>query len=392
MRIQAGTVPRTSGRTSSFSIQDQVGEPCVAEGRPGVGTMGPTREGDLDDATGPGHAPHDQDHDHDHDHRDAPDDDAHEAGDQQNDARDHLHPHPPGEGDLSGRPRLGFIGAGRVGTALAVALSRAGWPVVAVASRDPARRERFTRLVPGSRSFSEPPAILDDVHVAFVTVPDDAVVEVAARLRLYGGQSVVHTSGLLTRTALEPALAAGAMAGSFHPLVAFADLDRAVAALPGSTVAIEADEPLLGLLGEMATSIGAQPVRIAADGKAAYHAAAMLAAGGFVGLLHAIAEVARGAGLDEAGALAIYAPLVRQSLENAESLGIDAALTGPVVRGDLGTVRAHLDALGRLAPDALPLYRAVAEREILIAEARGELFAEAAAAVRELLAGASQGG
>jgi len=288
-------------------------------------------------------------------------------------------PHP------SGHPRIGVIGAGRVGTALGVALSRAGWPVVAVASRDPGRRARFTRLVANARSFSEAPAVLDEVDVALLTVPDDAVTEVATALRPYGGQALVHTSGLLPASVLAPGLAAGALAGAFHPLVAFADLERAVTALVGATVAVDAEPPLLGVLGEMAEAVGAQPVRIGGGGRAAYHAAAMLAAGGFIALLDAIAQVGRGAGLDEAGALAIYAPLIRQSLENAESLGIAAALTGPMVRGDEQTIRAHLEALRRLAPGSLDLYRAAAAREIDIAAARGALDSAAADRLRAIL-------
>jgi len=174
-------------------------------------------------------------------------------------------------------------------------------------------------------------------------------------------------------------------AASFHPLVAFADVDRALAALRGATIALEGDEALLGLLADLATDIGAQPVRLPPGGKAAYHAAAVLAAGGFIGLLDAIAELGRGAGLDEAGSLAIYAPLIRQSLANAESLGIAAALTGPLLRGDAGTVRGHLDAMRRLAPGALDLYRAAARREIALAAGRGDLPADRATALRALL-------
>ena len=104
-----------------------------------------------------------------------------------------------------------------------------------------------------------------------------------------------------------------------------------------------------------------------------------------MGLLDGIAEVARGAGLDEAGALAIYAPLIRQSLANAERLGIDHALTGPFVRGDEGTVSSHLVALSRLAPGSLGLYRAVAERELAMALRRGVIDETTAARMRRLL-------
>ena len=119
------------------------------------------------------------------------------------------------------------------------------------------------RWSPASRAFPEAAAILDECHLAILAVPDDALAGIAATLHLYSGQAIVHTSGLHGADVLAPALAAGTSAGSFHPLVAFADLDRALAALPGATVAIEGDDALLDLLAEMATSLGAIPVRLA---------------------------------------------------------------------------------------------------------------------------------
>ena len=222
---------------------------------------------------------------------------------------DHVHPHvhaEPGE-----PPIIGIVGAGAVGTALGVALSRAGWPIQAVASRDPGRRERFRTLVEVPRVFADPEPILDEVELIILAVPDDAIAPLAGSLRMYGGQAMIHTSGALGAEVLAPAMGAGTQIGSFHPLVAFADTERAVAALHGATVAIEGDDQLAAMLADMAEAIGADPVRLAPGSKAAYHAAAVLAAGGFVALLDAIAELGRVAGLDEAGSLAIYGPLDR---------------------------------------------------------------------------------
>jgi predicted short-subunit dehydrogenase-like oxidoreductase (DUF2520 family) len=255
-----------------------------------------------------------------------------------------------------------------------------------VASRDPGRRERFRQLVEGSRGFAEANALLDEVELVILAVPDDAIPAVAGSLRLYSGQAIVHTSGALGAEALSPALAAGTQVGAFHPLVAFADTERAVAALKGATIAIEGDDRLAALLAEMAEAIGAHPVRLARGAKAAYHAAAVLAAGGFVALLDAIAELGRVAGLDEAGSLAIYGPLIEQTLGNAQALGIRAALTGPITRGDRGTLQSHLAALRTHAPGVLPLYKAAAEREITLAEERGALTPEAAKQLRTSLA------
>jgi predicted short-subunit dehydrogenase-like oxidoreductase (DUF2520 family) len=296
----------------------------------------------------------------------------------------HRHPHPPD--DPSGRPRIGIVGAGHAGLALGVAFSRAGWPVAGVASRDPANRARFTRLVASARPVERAQELVDGVDIVFVTVPDDAIPDVAASIRLYGGQAIVHTSGALPADVLSPSLAAGTSAGGFHPLVAFADLERSLEALAGATVALESDdESLLAILADLATDIGAQPVRLPPGGKPAYHAAAVLAAGGFIGLLDAIAELGRGAGLDEAGSLAIFAPLIRQSLANAEALGIRDALTGPLLRGDVTTVRGHLEAMRRLAPGARELYSAAARREIVLAEARGALTRQRADELRAIL-------
>lgn len=296
------------------------------------------------------------------------------------------HSHPHARSEAGKPPIVGIVGAGAVGTALGVALSRAGWPVAAVASRDRGRRDRFRQLVEGSRGFAEANALLDEVELIILAVPDDAIPSVAGGLRLYSGQAVVHTSGALGAEVLSAAMAAGTQIGAFHPLVAFADTERAVAALHGATVAIEGDDQLAALLGEMAEAIGAQPVRLARGSKAAYHAAAVLAAGGFVALLDAIAELGRVAGLDEAGSLAIYGPLLEQTLGNARALGIRNALTGPVTRGDRGTVKSHLAALRAHAPGVVDLYRAAAEREIALAESRGSLTPEAADAMRTLLA------
>ncbi|HET7726241.1 MAG TPA: DUF2520 domain-containing protein [Candidatus Limnocylindrales bacterium] len=299
-------------------------------------------------------------------------------------AHDHEHPHArsePGE-----HPVVGVVGAGPVGTTLGLAFSRAGWPVAAVASRDAGRREAFRRLVPGARGFAEPNALVDDVEIVFLTVPDDAIAAVAGSLRLYAGQAVVHTSGLLGPEVLAPAMAAGTQAATFHPLVAFADPMLAVDALQGATVAIEGDEGLAAHLAELAEAIGAVPVRLPPGSKATYHAAAVLSAGGVVSLLDAIVELGRTLELDETATLAIFLPLVEQTAANVRALGVARALTGPTVRGDAGTVTAHLDAIARSAPGVEAVYRALVERSVAIAEDRRALAPDAAQRLRTALA------
>lgn len=301
-------------------------------------------------------------------------------------AEDEPHGHPHSHAAPGEPPVVGIVGGGAVGPALGAALVRAGWPVGAIATRDADRRTRFQALVPGARAFAEAAALIDAVDLVILAVPDDALAGVAGSLRLYSGQAMVHTSGALGAEVLEPAMAAGTQIGSFHPLVAFADTQLAIGALHGATVAIEGDDQLAALLAEMADAIGATAVRLAPGSKAAYHAAAVLAAGGFVALLDSIVELAAVTGLDESGSLSIYGRLIEQTLANARALGVARALTGPITRGDVGTLDGHIATLRRHAPDALPLYRALAEREIAIAEGRGVLAPDVANSLRRSLA------
>ena len=290
-------------------------------------------------------------------------------------------------GESSGAPAVGIIGAGPVGMALGLAISRAGWPVTAVASRDPGRRERFKGLVPSASAFTEPAAVLNEVDLAILAVPDDAIPAIVEPLRLYGGQALVHTSGLLGAEVLQPALGAGSHIGGFHPLVSFtSDVERSVRDIAGSTIAIEGDEAAMALLASLAEAVGGVAVRLPHGSKAAYHAAAVMASGGLIALLDAIVVLGAVAGLDERGALTVYGRLIEQTLANARAVGVGAALTGPITRGDAGTLEAHLEALERLAPAVLDLYLSSARRELHIVEQRGVLSPELLERVGAVLA------
>jgi predicted short-subunit dehydrogenase-like oxidoreductase (DUF2520 family) len=161
---------------------------------------------------------------------------------------------------------------------------------------------------------------------------------------MYSGQAMVHTSGALDADVLAPAQAAGTQVGTFHPLVAFADTERAVEALRGATVAIEADDQLAALLADMAEAVGARPVRLAAGSKSAYHGG-RLAAGGFVALLDAIATSASPASTRPAARFS--GPLIQGTLGSTRALGIGGGADQPIARGDLGT-------LGRTSPRSAP--------------------------------------
>jgi len=294
-----------------------------------------------------------------------------------------------------GRPQIAIVGAGAVGTALGVAFSRAGWPVAAVVSRSADRRARFRALVPEAQGFSGPADLPDDVGLVLLTVPDDAIPAVAAGVALRGGRMLVHTSGLLgaevlgiAGSAASPgALASPGSFGAFHPLVSFtSDAERSVAGLRGATVAIEGDDPVVAVMADLAEAIGGVSLRLPTGSKPAYHAAAVLASGGLVALLDAVAELGATAGLDEATSIDVFGRLTAQTLVNILAGGLAPALTGPITRGDAGTVAAHMEAIEAVAPGVMELYAAAARRELRIAEERGALSPEQSERVGRVLA------
>jgi len=173
--------------------------------------------------------------------------------------------------------KLGFIGAGTVGTALAVRLSSKGYPVVAASSRSHISAENLARSISHCRVFNNSQDVVDIAELVFVTTPDDAIVQVVSQLKWHRGQSVVHCSGSDSTETLQPAKKFGAYVGVFHPLQTFASAKQAMENIPGSTFALEAEEPLLGTLKDMAAALDGHWIELKASDKVIYHAAAVIA-------------------------------------------------------------------------------------------------------------------
>jgi len=247
-------------------------------------------------------------------------------------------------------PRLAFVGAGRVASALAPKLVAAGYPVTGVASRRAASAQALARSLPGCAAAASLQALAGQADIVFLTVPDDAIAAVAASVAWPDEVAAVHCSGALGLEALTPAK----RRGGFHPLQSFASPD---AELAGVSVAIEAGEPLLGALGDVARRLGCRPLRLPEGARPLYHAAGAFAHNYAVTLFAQAVRLWRELGFSEDQASQALLPLAKTSLSNIERLGITPALTGPIARGDAGTVRRHLDALAASAPDLLPVYR-----------------------------------
>jgi predicted short-subunit dehydrogenase-like oxidoreductase (DUF2520 family) len=287
-------------------------------------------------------------------------------------------------------PRLGFVGAGRLANALAPALARAGYPVVAVANRTPEAAHRLAKLIAtASRDFAaahrlpdgadgtEPglaqsgcsglasaQAVADAADVVFLTVPDGSIRHLAGGVQWRPGAAIVHCSGAAGLELLTAAVHGGTEIGSFHPLQTFAQRN---ATLAGVTVAIQGSNSLLPILEGMATALGCRPMRMPAGLEPTYHASAALAGNYLVTLLAQAARLWQPLGCSEEDALVALLPLARTVLTNLERLGSRQALTGPIARGDVGTVRRHLQALTEHAPDLIPLYCELASETLPLA-------------------------
>jgi len=269
--------------------------------------------------------------------------------------------------------RLGFIGAGTAGTALAVRLSSKGYRVVAVSSRSQASAKNLAQAVSGCQAFNSNQAVADAAELVFITSPDDTIASVASEIRWHAGQSIVHCSGADSTDILEPARKQGAHTGVFHPLQTFASVRQAIENMSGSTFALEAEEPLLNTLKDMATALDGHWIELKAKDKVIYHVAAVIACNYMVTLVKLATDLWQTFAIPPHRATQALLPLIRGTIHNIDTVGIPQCLTGPIARGDTGTVKKHLDALRKIAPDLLPTYRELGRQTIPIALAKGRI-------------------
>jgi len=284
-----------------------------------------------------------------------------------------------------------------VGTAVGALAARAGYRVTAVAGRDRLRTERAASRIGAEVPVLSPREAAGRAELVLLALPDDAIEaacrELVATRAFAPGSLVAHCSGTLSSESLEPARRElGCHVASFHPLQSFPTVEAALASLPGSYCFDEGDEAALEALEELGAAIGARCVRIETQHKVLYHAAAVMACNYLTGLLDAALTLAAAAQIERQTAWRALEPLIRATVENISKLGAEGALTGPIARGDLGTVSAHLTALDECAPELSGLYRALGSWTVDLALRKGSIDETAARALLEALAGLIRNG
>ncbi len=270
-------------------------------------------------------------------------------------------------------PKLGFIGAGTVGTALSIRLNDRGYQVVAVSSRSQTSAEKLAQAINGCRATSNNQVVADMADLIFITTPDGAIPLVASEIEWHPGQSIVHCSGADSTDTLEPAKKLGAQVGAFHPLQTFASVKQAIDNIPGSTFAIEAEEPLLTTLKDMATTLDGTWIELKASDKVLYHAAAVIACNYMVTLIKLATDLWQTFNVPTNQATKALMPLLWGTLNNIDNVGIPQCLTGPIARGDTGTIKKHLNAMQKVAPALLSTYRELGLQTVPVALAKGRI-------------------
>lgn len=282
------------------------------------------------------------------------------------------------------RSEVAVIGPGRVGTTLATALVRARHRVVAVAGGSTESRRRFASLVAGARVEERPADAARRADLVLVTTPDDVIAEVVTGIAVADGfrdgQRVVHTSGAHGLDVLRRARLGGAFVAACHPAQTFPGGAPDPDAILGAAWAVTAAGDDLGWALDLVEQLGGQPHEVPDDVRPLYHAGLTVASNA-VGAAVAVArQLLLGARVDDPAAF--LDPLVAASVANVTAHGAEA-LTGPIVRGDVGTVRAHLERLDGDVPELAAAYRQLGR--VVLGQARLRLDGTTAAAIAALL-------
>ena len=281
--------------------------------------------------------------------------------------------------------KIGFIGARTVATALAVGLHSKGYSIVAVSSRSQTSAKNLAQLVNGCHAVSHNQDVADAAELVFIATPDDAITSVAAQVQWRPGHSVVHCSGADSAALLLPARKSGAHTGVFHPLQTFAGLREAMKNIPGTTFALEAEEPLLGTLKDLATALGGCWIELEAKDKVIYHAAAIFACNYLVTLVKLATDLWQTLAIPPEPATQALLALIRGTINNIDTIGIPGCLTGPIARGDNGTIKKHIRALQKVAPDLVSTYQELGLKTIPIALKKGRINQKQASELRAIL-------
>lgn len=270
--------------------------------------------------------------------------------------------------------KIAFIGAGTVGSSVALLLKKKGYDITGVCSKGGiSAKELSLRLE--ITAYEAPEEVLRGADVIVIATPDRSIEDIAVRLSqsnmVKEGQIFFHMSGALPIDVLNPLKKNKALIGSLHPLQSFAGIEQAMSGLEGSFFAVQGEPEAMEAAAQIVESLGGTHFFIGDKDKPLYHLAAVAASNYLVAVVHYAVEVFREIGMDDMEAVNALLPLIKGTVNNLEEMGPVKALTGPIARGDTNTVKCHLEALDNLNPEMKRLYRSLGQYTCKIALQKG---------------------
>jgi len=287
------------------------------------------------------------------------------------------------------RNTVSIVGAGVVGCALGKLLAEHGYIIDGVASRSRATAHHAVGIIGSGKACTSATRAAAWARIVFITTTDNVIRDVCARIAaergFRPGATVIHCSGALSSEALAPARDCGAAVATLHPLQTFASVDNAIELLSGSAFAFEGDQEAKAVCAGIVHALHGYMFDLPTESKGLYHAASCMASNYFVTIFHMAVELMEYAGLGHDEATRILLPLVRGALENLKSVGTPKALTGPIARGDDGTVLKHMKAMADLPPEFRDIYRMLGVQTLRVAREKGTVDNAAARRLMRIL-------
>ena len=284
---------------------------------------------------------------------------------------------------------MAVIGAGRVGSAIAFLAHKKGYNITGICCQYLEEARIAAAFLNQVNIAKKAPGLwLRDADLILITTPDDVIGQVCIQIvnaeYINPGSVIAHCSGAHPSSILKPAADIGCEIGSVHPLQSCATKEMAIRVLPGSYFCIEGSEAAKVVLKDLALSIGGKILEIATDDKPLYHASAVAASNFLVSLINFALNLYEGIGIDREKGLLALTPLFEGTIKNIKTIGVPDALTGPIMRGDLGTVKTHLEAIKHRIPYYLLLYCALGLETTRVAISKGTINDETGKKLKEL--------
>lgn len=273
---------------------------------------------------------------------------------------------------------VGIIGAGKLGSALAIALSKSGFGISGVFSKSVESCQLLCEKLGMVMVNSFDIAVLNS-DVIFICIPDNYIDNMALKIAAYfepeliRGKVFLHLSGALTSEVLKPLENMGAFAGSFHPIQTFADRDNGWQKLYNCFFGFEGCVEAGECAKTIADRFNGRMISIRREQKSLYHAAACMISNYSVTLFYIMRQMLIKTGMDEDEAVKAFMPLLKNTVDNIERLGDINALTGPISRGDYKVVSQHLESIANEIPEYEDIYRLIGRETIKIALQKGNI-------------------